>query len=211
MTQTYKYIVNNSIVGVGNDEYSLSQEEYSSLYSFYVTYSMCGKQSLKKKTFVDYGWANNNIQVVENHKKRNTDLGNALLGVIDFSQLSSFVFTDKDDLEEQFNNNNLGDGILNNYDVERCVIGQTSESNKYLKLFYRIRDGFAHGKFLLKKSSTDEKMVVIQDDNGKNVTARIVIKLSTLLSFISCIDLNETIRFDVPTREEVTTTQINVA
>ena len=114
MTQTYKYIVNNSIVGIGNDEYSLSQEEYSSLYSFYVTYSMCGKQSLKKKTFVDYGWANNNIQVVENHKKRNTDLGNALLGVIDFSQLSSFVFTDKDDLEEQFNNNNLGDGILNN-------------------------------------------------------------------------------------------------
>ena len=211
MTQTYKYIVNDSIVGIGNDEYTLSQEEYSLIYSFYVTYSMCGKQSLKRRTFIDYGWASNNIQVIDNHKKINTDLGNALIGVIDFSKSSTFIFTDKDDLETQFSNNNLGDGILTDYDVERCVIGQTSENNKYLKLFYRIRDGFAHGKFLLKRSSTNEKMVIIQDDNGKNVTARMVIKLSTLLHFVSCIDLNKVISFDVPAQEEVNPPQINVA
>ena len=105
----------------------------------------------------------------------------------------------------------MGDGILTDYDVERCVIGQTSENNKYLKLFYRIRDGFAHGKFLLKRSSTNEKMVIIQDDNGKNVTARMVIKLSTLLHFVSCIDLNKVISFDVPAQEEVNPPQINVA
>lgn len=211
MTQTYKYIVNDSIVGTGNDEYTLSQEEYALIYSFYVTYSMCGKQSLKRRTFMDYGWESNNIQVVDNHKKRNTDLGNALIRVIDFSKLSTFIFTDKDDLKKQFSNNNLEDGILTDYDVERCVIGQTSESNKYLKLFYRIRDGFAHGKFLLKKSSANEKMVIIQDDNGKNVTARIVIKLSTLLQFVSCIDLNKTINFDVLAQEDVNPPQIHVA
>ena len=49
MTQTYKYIIDDSIVGTGDDEYTLSQEEYALIYSFYVTYSMCSTQSLKKE------------------------------------------------------------------------------------------------------------------------------------------------------------------
>lgn len=57
--QTYRYIKENSILKGVVDEYNLSQEEYYLLYSFYVTYSMCGKQSEKKKQFVDYGWPRN--------------------------------------------------------------------------------------------------------------------------------------------------------
>ena len=91
---------------------------------------------------------------------------------------------------------NLLDGSLSDYDTERAVISDTNESNKYLKLFYRIRDGFAHGKFLLKYSSTHEKMVIIQDNNTHNVTARIVIKLSTLLSIIETVDINGIIGYN---------------
>lgn len=183
--QTYAYCRNKSIIGNVQDEYELSQDEYYMLYSFYVTYSMCGNQSAKKRTFADYGWATNSI--------KNTELEQKLKGVIDLNKNSNFNFTDKNDLKEQFAAHDLSDGTLSNYDLERAVIGKTSASNQYLKLFYRIRDGFAHGKFLLKLSSNQTKMVVIQDDDTHNVTARIVIKLSTLLDFVECIDKNKLI------------------
>ena len=76
---------------------------------------------------------------------------------------------------------------------ERCVIGKTNATNKYLKLFYRVRDGFAHGKFCLRLSKENIKMIVIQDDDGHNVTGRIVIRLSTLIAFITAVDINHLI------------------
>lgn len=76
---------------------------------------------------------------------------------------------------------------------ERCVIGKTNATNKYLKLFYRVRDGFAHGKFCLRLSEENIKMVIIQDDDGHNVTGRIVIQLSTLIAFITAVDINHLI------------------
>ena len=112
-----------------------------------------------------------------------------LANVINFSNNYNFEFTDKNDLRDQFISHDLSDGALVNVDDERAVIAKTNERNKYLKLFHRVRDGFAHGKFLLRKASTGEKMVIIQDNDSNNVTARIVIKLSTLLSFVDVIDI----------------------
>ena len=63
--QTYKYIKNNSILGDLHDDYHLSQEEFYKLYSFYVTFSMCGNQSAKKRTFMDYGWPSDAIDSSE--------------------------------------------------------------------------------------------------------------------------------------------------
>lgn len=178
--QTYKYKREESIVLNFDDDYELSQEEYYLLYSFFVTYSMCGNQSGKKKNFVDYGWQNINL--------KNSPLETELQKIINLKE-KQFVFTDKDNLKEEFKNNNLTDGKLSDYTTERCVIAKTNENNKYLKLFYRVRDGLAHGKFYLKKEQ-DEKIVIIQDDNTHNVTARIVIKLQTLLNIIKIVDKN---------------------
>ncbi len=180
--QTYQYKVAGSILGNLQDEYSLSEHEYYRIYSFYVTYSMCGTQSAKKRAFTDYGWATESV--------KNTALGNALTSELSLNRNSDFIFTDKDDLATQFANHNFPDGLLADVDMERAVIGRTSGSNNHLKLFYRIRDGFAHGKFKLRLSTSNEKMVVIQDDNGHNVTARIVLKLSTILGFIDAVDIN---------------------
>lgn len=191
--QTYKYIKSKSIIFDQKDEYSLTEKEYYLLYSFYVTYSMCGNQSQKKKNFETYGWSCNNIQY---NNKQSTPLGNALKSVIDFSISKDFIFTEQDNLEESFIQNRLTDGVLNDFDTERAVIAITNEQNKYLKLFYRIRNGFAHGNFLLKFSSINEKMVIIQDHGRGNVTARIVIKLSTLLKFISIIDCNKSLNIN---------------
>lgn len=183
--QTYRYSKGSSILGNLHDEYQLSQEEYYKIYSFYVTYSMCGSQSAKKRNFTSYGWDSESIKA--------TSLGEALLTVLNLNRNPVFVFTDRDDLAAQFGALSLTDGELENVDYERAVIGKTSENNNYLRLFYRIRDGFAHGKYLLRFSSFGERMVIIQDDDRHNVTARIVLKLSTLLKFIEVIDLNSII------------------
>lgn len=63
----------------------------------------------------------------------------------------------------------------------------------YLKFFYRIRNGFAHGKYCLRLSEDNIKMVIIQDNDKYNVTGRIVVRLSTLLNFINEIDINNLI------------------
>lgn len=180
--QTYKYKIKGSILSKGQDEYTLSKNEYYCLYSFFVTYSMCGSQSAKKRTFMDYGWHENNI--------KNTELGIALSEVLNLNRNSDFTFTVRDDLSVQFNKCNLKDGFLVDVDCERAVIGITRGSNNYLRLFYRVRNGLAHGRFNLRFSSKNEKMVVIQDNDKDNVTARIVIKLNTLLKFIKAIDIN---------------------
>lgn len=183
--QTYRYSKGASILGNFHDEYQLTQEEYYKIYSFYVTYSMCGSQSAKKRSFTFYGWECENV--------KSTALGEALTSVLNLNRCPSFVFTNRDDLAAQFAALDLADGELENVDSERAVIGKTSENNNFLRLFYRVRDGFAHGKYLLRFSSTGEKMVIIQDDDRHNVTARIVLKLSTLLEFIEVIDINSTI------------------
>lgn len=192
----YKYIKENSIIFAENDEYSLTEHEFFCVYSFYVTYSMCGSQSLKKRSFSDYGWNDNSIEQTIAHKKVKTELGKALSNVIELKSDRFCFLTGKSDLTDLFKKCDLLDGTVSDCDTERAVISKTNESNKYLKLFYRIRDGFAHGKFLLKYSSNHEKMVIIQDDDSNNVTARIVIKLSTLLSMIETVDINGIIGYN---------------
>lgn len=178
---SYKYIKGNSILRKVVDEYNLNLEEYFLLYSFYVTYSLCGNQSAKKKTFIDYGWKTN--------KTNNTDLGIALSSVLNLNRNPDFVFIE-DNINKQFLNHNLPDGEISDVDLERAVIVKSSENNNYLRLFHRIRNGLAHGKYSLCYSKNNEKIVIIQDDDSYNVTARIVIKLSTLLNFITVVDKN---------------------
>lgn len=193
--QSYKYVKNESILYGINDEYELSMHEYSTLYSFFVTYSCCGTQSYKKRTFADYGWNEFSRKIGDNTPNPSKYLKDALTRIIDLDDKSHFIFTDDDNLKSCFAAVNLTNEKLADYDVERAVIAKTNETNRYLKLFYRIRDGFAHGKFKLVLASNQEKMVVIQDDDSHNVTARIIIKLQTLLNMIQVIDKSVLIQF----------------
>ena len=183
---TYKYIKNNSIVLSTSDNYKLLDREYILLYSFFVTYSMCGNQSSKKRTFKDYGWANENL--TENKK-----LYEKLNQLINLRR-QYFVFIDKDApkniLKDEFKKCNLTDRILSDYETERMVILKKGLKNNFLEVCYRIRNCFAHGNFLLKKAG-NTKMIVFQDNDRDNVNARMVIKLKTLLNIVKEIDKND--------------------
>ncbi len=181
--QTYKFIKEKSILANLTDEYDLTENEFYKLYSFFVTYSLSKKQSGKSRNFKDYGWSDNTL----NATCDSNVLEDTLESIIDLSK-KNFVFTEKNNLKEQFQNTNLSDGKLDDCDTERMVIAKTDANNKYLKLFYRIRNCFAHGRFVLKYSSNLERMLIMQDNDRDNVTGRIVISLSTLLNFVDEID-----------------------
>lgn len=195
--QTYKYIIKDSILFNQIDDYALSVAEYYLVYSFFVTYSCCGKQSGKKRTFTEYGWTKfSRPNLGKTIPDKTLYLKDNLSEIINLDDRNHFIFTTySDDVSSCFQQINLGDGQLSDIHTERAVITRTSESNKYLKLFYRIRDGFVHGKFLLKLNENNEKMVIIQDDDGHNVTGRIVIKLNTLIELIRIIDKNNLLKW----------------
>lgn len=184
--QTYKYKKADSILQ-GKSDYILGQTEYYLLYNFFVTHSVCKNQSFQKRNFIDYGWTTNSII---HQNKAATELGKVFEECVKFNIT---VFNGKYSIRDLFNQNNLIDGILNDYDTERAVLKKTDENNQYIKLFHHVRNCLAHGKFLLKYSSNKEKMVVFQDDDTHNVTARMVLKLQTLIELIFAVDKNKLI------------------
>ena len=174
--QTYKYVKQQSILYGVASEYCLSQNEYYKLYLFYVTYSLCDNLSWQQKDLEFYGW----------NQKEQEGFSKDIKSIIDFDQ-QSIIFTEKNDLKIKFDEQRLLDCTIS-YETERGVIGVTTGKNNFYKFIRHIRNVFAHGGFALKYNSSKEKMVVMQDHDQHNVTARIVIKLSRLLRIIDFID-----------------------
>lgn len=187
--QTYKYISENSIIYNLTDDYFFSDEEYRKLHMFFVTYSMCGSQSHKKRMISDYGWQN--LKDNSSASITNSGLKTQLEKILKLDQNEKFIFTENDDLKESFEKVELFDESSNQLLYERAVVGYTRESNKYYKLFYRIRNALAHGRFSLKYNINAEKMIIIQDNDRNNVTARIVLKLDTIMKIIDVVDKNK--------------------
>lgn len=174
-----------SILDGVSDEYALSEHEYYTLYSFFVTYSLCKKQSGKKRTLRDYGHPN--VQIVKSGVRKS--LQSVLRIDKKKGEEDCFIFSEAKSRPKNFAKINLGDGTLSDYDKERAVLPKGSEQNQYLTLFHHVRNGFAHGQFALVFSSTGEKMVVMEDKTRTgNVNARMVLKLNTLLSIVATID-----------------------
>ena len=186
--QKYQYIESDSIIYGLSDEYQLNHEEYYVLYSFFVTYSLGDKQSKKGRKLSDYGWTGN--------YSRN-GLKKALRNSIDIFNNSYYSFADDDNsgADDFFKNEckrlNLDKNTnsIIDFSTERAAISITSGTNNYLRLFYRIRDGFAHGQFVL-KTSDNNRMIIIQDQNRSNVTARMILNLDNLVEIIRIIDKN---------------------
>lgn len=185
--QTYQYNSKNSILFDLSDEYHLSKEEYFILYSFFVTFCMAGTHSQKKRTFKDYGWDTN--------RTINSKLAKALNSVLNLNRNANFIFPKEDNLRECFNITNLNDGEIRDLTYERFVVTPAKVyENKYFDLFSHIRNGLAHGKYKLRYSKNNVKMIIIQDNDSNNVTARIVLKIETLLNLVKTIDKNKIIQ-----------------
>ena len=183
--QTYGYVKKVSIITYYGKEAKISLEEEWLMFKFFVVHNPCGdNMTWKSISFKDYGWPDK------------IDKPNGLRSKLDeVLSISSnqFVFTEKDDLKEKFAATNLTDGFPEDIITERAVIGDTPGDNKHLKLFRHIRNCFCHGKYVVVKNALGHEMIIMQDNYNKNVTARIVIRKTTLMEWIRIIDKNKMI------------------
>ena len=120
----HAYRIKGSILYDQADDYSLSESEYYRLYSFYVTYSCCGTQSMKKRTIEDYGW-NSFSRPIYSKEPSNKEiyLKDALSEIINLDDSTHYLFTDdSDDVTECFEQLDLPDGQLTDIQTERAVV-----------------------------------------------------------------------------------------
>ena len=181
--QTFRYTKEDSILNGFEDEYIPSDGEWKILYTFYVTYCMSNNKSFKGKNYKDYGWKSETLN--------KSGVKPKLEKILKINKNEFFVFLkdDEDDLKTSFTELDLIHPI-SNWNKERAVIGKPMANNNYETFFDKIRNCLAHGGFIFKYNDSNEAMLIMEDHDSHNVTARIVIKLTTLLNIAKTINEN---------------------
>ena len=171
-----------------------SYAQIDMIWDFYVTHAISGGTGLER-TIVDYGWDNTN-----NKTSGYGAIENELFGTSYFEKIC-FIRAKKcnDTLGAMDLSNELicvshpRAVMLQNFDIvidENESISYNSSSiseSKLTALFRHIRNAFAHANTYF----FDNGMMLLEDKDGKKITAEILIKQQTLLDWIKIIDKDE--------------------
>ena len=164
-------------------------EEVLRVYKFFVMNSPVDGLSSRQKSLLDYGWNTPWRKPYSMRKRLNHLVGN-----------KDFMFTAQkyDTLDAALTAADLMTFPPTNL-IERAAI-HNGKSTQYLSLFFHIRNGFAHGRYNTIQDGDD--IIFIMEDvtsrrkgmaNGqKTLSARIVIRLSTLSRWMDLIEGGET-------------------
>lgn len=151
---------------------------------FFVFHSPCRTLSYMNRTLAEYGW----------HEpwKKPYQLRKQLIQVSTNCELL-FSAETYDTMDEELKKGNLYDGFPNNLHTERICVYNTMK-NQFLSVFYHIRNSFAHGR--LNMVDVDGECVfiledVVKGDGRLKLSARMIIKKSTLLNWINLIEGGE--------------------
>lgn len=179
-----------------NGEYHqsvLSNDTMGDILRFYVLNTPCQGLSYQTRPFSSYGWEGD---------VRYNGLGKALDDALD-AKHGQFLFpkypnrgykvstndTVCANLDYLFRITSLTDGIVQDPLIERGASCATNESNTWLRVFRHIRNCLAHGRFKAVTSGNSTEPILIMEDRDKsNITARIVIKAKTLVAWKRIIE-----------------------
>ena len=166
----------------------LTPEEIDLIWDFYVTKSPA-EQSGQSISFISYGWEDTTSK--ENGFRA---LEEALAHE---AGLDSFVFVRAKTIKDTLNANDLGNDrisiersravLMQNYSIsidEKEKMTLKSSESRVKCLFRHIRNAFAHGNTYF----LGQRMIVLEDKEGKTITARILIPLQCLLDWITVVD-----------------------
>ena len=165
-----------------NNDVELTKDEYYYIHNFFVTYSLCKKQSRRKRTLKEYGLLNG----IKDVKKE-------LNKIISFEDCSFEIIPQEELLVENLVNNKLNDDCIFDLTYERGMVIETKEKNEYFKLFYFIRNSLSHGEYTIKINDKGEKFIIMQNSEFESpcIKARMVMKVSSLINIIKIIDKNK--------------------
>ena len=187
---SYSKNLHDSILTGYSDTVKLDDCVYGELASFYVLKSPCEGLSLQSVRFSDYGWIGD---------IRRNGLGK-LLDSLKVTQGGKYLLPSRAPdgmpasysgryLGQLFRYADLGDGPLSDWLVERAVVRATPEANGWLRLFRHVRNCLAHGGFVCLPVEDGLGPVLVMEDADKtSYTARIVLRLETLLAWKRTIE-----------------------
>lgn len=84
----------------------------------------------------------------------------------------------------------------NSLDAETVVI-YDCKKNQFMSTFFHIRNALAHGRFAIKNNSAGQRVLLMEDvapnnkKNGSKLSARIILRVDTLISWIEIIRSGE--------------------
>lgn len=160
---------------IKNNDIDFSDRNFQRIIDFYLLKSPAENLSARGRTLESYGW-NNTYDL-----KRK-------IGLISKLKPSMFAFADAlKEMEEALKDSNLYQRFWENHKERVCLYIVKNQLNS---LFYHIRNSFAHGRFDIIKTKTDN-IFVMEDVNKKYISARMVLKESTLLNWIDIIEHGE--------------------
>lgn len=151
---------------------------------FYVFHSPCPQISSMERTLEEYGW---------NFPWRKPFYLNRHLRKASTNFNLIYSADSYDNLEKALKKANLLDEFPSDLHTERICI-YDNKKNQFLSVFYHLRNAFAHCR--LNMVDVDGECVFILEDvvcrNGKNkVSARMILRKSTLLKWIDIIESGE--------------------
>lgn len=158
---------------IKNNNIELLDSNFQKIINFYLLKTPAENLSARSKSVESYGWNN-----TYNLKKK--------IGLT--SKQSCFTFADTlNEMEDALTDSNLRKRFWENYNERACLYLQKNQLNS---LFYHIRNSLAHGRFDIAKRKEDN-IYIMEDVNKKCISARMVIKESTLLNWIEIIEQGE--------------------
>ena len=157
-----------------------ADDDFKRIFVFYVINTPCKDLSARSIEFSKYGLDKN---FGKNDKQRKYVFEMARLE----TNTTLKIAKNFSEMRDACQKTKLDDEFYNNFDVER--IAAKKNGNQFISILYHIRNAFAHGRFAIKqcRDGTD-KMFIMEDlGRGRKVSARMILKKSTLLRWMEII------------------------
>lgn len=184
-----KYYTSNSptwLQWIAPEEFN--NEELFRIVIFYVFHSPCTKLSAMGKSLAEYNWNTpwKKPYYLNKQLKQASTNFNLLFSASKYS-----------DMSEALEAADLKDNFLSDLGRERICI-YDNEKNQFMSVFYHIRNAFAHCRLNIVDVNS-ECTFILEDVNSKMknsnsqvaVSARMILKKSTLLKWIDIIEGGE--------------------
>lgn len=179
------YVTNIHPVWLDNSKnFEYWDDELSEIVQFFVINSICSKQSYRNYNLTDnYKWKKG---CWRDKKYLKNDLDKILF----YGNPNKLLLVDSyKDLEKAFKDNNLEDDFYKDLNP-RCSLFISNKSgckNKYMSMFYHVRNSLAHGRFII-ENNDEEQFIVMEDgkiiDKKFKVNFRLVVSKKSLVEVI---------------------------
>lgn len=163
----------------------IEDDEFKAIFIFFVLNTPCSELSSRARTIRSHGWTApwRKPFYLNRQLKQQASNYNILFSASKYDELDDAL--QKCHLS-QFPPENIADERISFYD---------NKNNQFMSVFYHLRNSLAHGRFNTMQSGNDW-VFILEDvapykNQQKKVSARMIIRKSTLLSWIELITNGE--------------------